>query len=778
MVFFLGLLAPPSITFSDGLSIVVPGGARTPIRTDPVEDALVHGTFGTPKAGDKLGTGTWHEAKPAADGSFGGQAAQRGYFYFRIDSPREEVMLLSESGNNMVFVNGEPRVGDVYMFGYVTIPVHLRKGVNEFLFSCGRGKLTAKLEPLRAPVAIDVRDATTPDVIPTDRGALLAAVVLQNGLPQTVKDAVMVAESDGRRVDTKLPSLPAMSNYKAGLSVPVSTSGKVTLRLRIGGKVLDTAILNLRIRKPGESYKRTFRSEVDDSVQYFGVQPSTHPAANQALFLSLHGASVEGIGQADAYSAKSWGTIVAPTNRRPYGFDWEDTGRLDAMEVLDIGQKMFQSDPTKTYLTGHSMGGHGTWQVGVQFPDRFAAIAPSAGWISFATYGGGARYDAKNPIAAILQRASSASDTLALKNNYRQEAIYILHGDADDNVPVDQARTMRKELATFHHDFDWFEQPGAGHWWDASPEPGADCVDWAPMFDLFARRRKPVDAEVRSIDFTCAEPGVSSKSHWLTILQQEKAFVPSRVQVRFDPYLKRFVATTENVQALEFAVPGGIAIDAKVEVDGATVQVKNAKTIGLIKAIGGWKAGQPSAGQKNPARSGGFKSVFNHRVVLVFGTNGTPQENAWAYAKARFDSETMWYRGNGSLPMVSDDEWLAAKDRTRNVVLIGNARTNSAWGSLVEAGSDFTVPATDSTGWIVLRPMAGTIDRHVGLVGGSDLAGMKLTNRSPYFLSGAGYPDLLVLGRESLTKGSAGILKAGFFGNDWSVRNGDIAWTP
>ena len=49
------------------------------------------------------------------------------------------------------------------------------------------------------------------------------------------------------------------------------------------------------------------------------------------------------------------------------------------MEVLGIAKKDLRTDPTKTYLTGHSMGGHGTWNVGVHYPDKFAPIAPSAG---------------------------------------------------------------------------------------------------------------------------------------------------------------------------------------------------------------------------------------------------------------------------------------------------------------------------------------------------------------------------------------------------------------
>ena len=68
--------------------------------------------------------------------------------------------------------------------------------------------------------------------------------------------------------------------------------------------------------------------------------------------------------------------IVAPTNRRRYGFDWQDWGRLDALEALDW-MSTPEIDPDRIYLTGHSMGGHGTWYLGALYAHRFAAIAPS-----------------------------------------------------------------------------------------------------------------------------------------------------------------------------------------------------------------------------------------------------------------------------------------------------------------------------------------------------------------------------------------------------------------
>ena len=189
----------------------------------------------------------------------------------------------------------------------------------------------------------------------------------------------------------------------------------------------------------------TFRSKIDGSVQYYALVPATPGQQPPGLTLTLHGAGVEGLGQAACFTPKSWTHVVAATNRRPYGFDWEDWGRLDALEVLDAASHQLKVDPRRRWLTGHSMGGHGTWHLGVTFPDKFAAIGPSAGWISMMSYAGVERAAHPDALGELFQRAASAGDTLALVNNLGAPVgVYILHGDQDDNVPVEQsAREMR-----------------------------------------------------------------------------------------------------------------------------------------------------------------------------------------------------------------------------------------------------------------------------------------------------------------------------------------------
>src|SRR5207253_389914 len=54
---------------------------------------------------------------------------------------------------------------------------------------------------------------------------------------------------------------------------------------------------------------------------------------------------------------------------------------------------------------------------------------------------------------------------------------------------------------------------------------------------------------------------------------------------------------------------------------------------------------------------------------------------------------------------------------------------------------------------LFVRPRAHSDRALVGAVAGSSLAGMRLTERLPYFTSGVGYPDWLVLDAESLARG-------------------------
>jgi poly(3-hydroxybutyrate) depolymerase len=798
--------APPPAIPGKGV-VLPPVGVfgRTPIPRDAVAVQIATGKWAAPKAGDAV-TGTdgarrtWAEVEAGKDGAF--NAPGGGYVYLAVPAEREQVLILEANGHALVYVNGEPRTGDLYGHGYVRLPVLLHKGTNDLLFQVGRGAPRAKLVEPKAAAVLHTGDNTLPNLLVGQKPQYWAATVVLNCTSDTLEGLELSAAlPDGAAVVTPLPPLPPLSLRKVPFRVegPAPTAeGNVDLQIQLlrknGGKsdTLDQGKLVLDVRLPEKMHARTFRSAIDGSVQYFALVPAKSDGKTKpGLTLTLHGAAVEATGQAACYAPKTWTHVVAPTNRRPFGFDWEDWGRLDAMEVLDLAAKELDTDRSRTCLTGHSMGGHGTWHLGVTYPDRFAAIAPSAGWVSMWSYAGARRPENPNPLQEIFLRAASPSDTLALARNTLHDGVYVLHGDKDDNVPVEQARKMREVLGGFHPDFAYHEQPGAGHWW------GNACVDWPPLFEFLKEHTLPDDKDVREVEFVTVSPGVSARSHWLTIEAQEKAFQPSSAHLRFDPQQTRFSGTTENVTRLSLdlehpAVAGKPPEFVQVELDGQKLDkipwpAKGPAKVWLERQEKRWTAGtEPAASLKGPQRYGPFREAFRNRMQFVYGTKGTAAENGWALAKARYDAEAFWYRGNGSIDVLPDTKFDPKAEPDRNVILYGNAETNAAWkpllgdsplqvrGGVVAVGE--REEKGDELAVVFVRPRPGSDRALVGVVGGSGVVGMRLTERLPYFVSGVGYPDWLVFGPEAMAQGSAGVRGAGFFGIDWSVKMGEAVW--
>jgi len=795
--------AAEPIVVRDGL--VLPGarrGRREAVPADPVVGRIVAGAWTMPKPGEPadLGDGRAREWAPIRAEDDGFHAPPGAYLAIDAASDEDRVAILEAVGHGAAYVGDEPRVGDVYGNGTVRLPVRLRKGSNPILFLGGRGRpIPVSLAEPRAVAELNVGDATAPDLVQGEALEADAAVVVLNAADADRPGLAIVARvDDGPEARTPVPTLPPLATRKARFAIRAAAKAgeadrPLTIRLvDEAGATLDEATIPLRNRPPGRERKVTFVSEIDGSVQYYGLVPAeADPSgARPGLILSLHGASVEAIGQAAAYRPKPGLHLVAPTNRRPYGFDWEDWGRRDAIEVLDRASAALGADPSRVYLTGHSMGGHGTWHLGVTFPGRFAAIAPSAGWVSMFSYAGARRPEAPAPVDELIARATNPSDTLALVRNLAGLGVYVLHGDADDNVPVSQARTMREQLAAFHPDFAYYERPGAGHWW------GDECVDWPPLVAFLREHELKPDAEARRVEFATMNPGVSARRAWATIEAQARPLLPSRVRLEADPEKRRVRGTTENVARLAIDVPGA---DGPIDLvlDGSTIEgvtpepVDGVRRVRLAKAEpGGWSvlAGPPDPSRKGPHRAGPFKEAFGRRFVLAYGTIGTPEENAWALARARFDAESFWYRGNGAVDVVPDvallDPARAEAFRDRSVILYGHAEGHAAWGALVgdapvrvgrgSARVGGREIRGDDLACLFVRPRPGSDVASVGVVSGTGPKGLRLTATLPYFTSGTGFPDLLAV-RAGSDDAPPKAVAAGYFGDDWGVDSGEFA---
>ena len=290
-------------------------------------------------------------------------------------------------------------------------------------------------------------------------------------------------------------------------------------------------------------------------------------------------------------------------------------------------------------------------------------------------------------------------------------------------------------------------------------------------------------------DCVTFNPGEVS-SRWLTILGQIEQGSLSRAAVKFDPEENLFFGLTVNVSALSIDLTY-LKTDTIVQVvlDGEPVGEfpVGGDTLTFVRDEEGWHSiPEMPDSFKRPERYGGLRSAFENQATFVYGTQGSPEENAWALAKARYDAETLLVRANGSVIVVADTAYQAGENPQSNVVLYGNADTNSAWPQLlstspvqVRGGSvsiDRRPELGDDLACVFVRPRRGSHNAVVGVIGGTGIKGMRATDRLPYFVNGARFPDLLLFSAKSLTEGNADVRAAGYFGMRWRVEPGEIVW--
>ena len=136
-----------------------------------------------------------------------------------------------------------------------------------------------------------------------------------------------------------------------------------------------------------------FRSEQDGSLQPCRLYlPESWQSLGQLpVVIALHGATGDENTYFERYADQRTGQslfkflgqqhgylLAAPNGRGPFG-NYVDASEKDVLEVLKFVKRLWPTNDSNVFLTGHSMGGYGTWSVGFRHPDLFAALAPVAG---------------------------------------------------------------------------------------------------------------------------------------------------------------------------------------------------------------------------------------------------------------------------------------------------------------------------------------------------------------------------------------------------------------
>ena len=168
--------------------------------------------------------------------------------------------------------------------------------------------------------------------------------------------------------------------------------------------------------------------------KYVVYAPSEyHPQSRQKAWptiMSLHGSGecgtdglkqiAVGLGPSIMHDRDRWPFLVIFPQKPDRSKQWEDYDKV-VMAMLDAEKKQYPIDPERTYLTGLSQGGHGTWTIGANHPDVWAAIAP---------------------VCAYVKRNGTTSEVGDLVPKLSSLPVWAFHGAKDDVVLPAETTTM------------------------------------------------------------------------------------------------------------------------------------------------------------------------------------------------------------------------------------------------------------------------------------------------------------------------------------------------
>lgn len=160
------------------------------------------------------------------------------------------------------------------------------------------------------------------------------------------------------------------------------------------------------------------------------------------------------------YNSRGWYGSRGPGNysRRGNGVDDPDNlGELseqDVLNVLGIVRDEFNIDADEIFLMGHSMGGGGTWYLGIEYPELWAGLAP---------------------VAPAIYTSPDALEAIADK------PVIVIMGDADRLVRVEVTRQWVEKMRELGMDYEYVEIPGGDHTRIIAANP----TNMARIFDFF-----------------------------------------------------------------------------------------------------------------------------------------------------------------------------------------------------------------------------------------------------------------------------------------------------
>ncbi len=538
---------------------------------------------------------------------------------------------------------------------------------------------------------------------------------------------------------------------------------------------------------------RGYRSDLDGSVQPFGlvVPKGAVNGAQVRLDFWCHGrgetltelAFLDQRRKTVGQIAPEGALVVHLYGR--YCCANKFAGEVDLFEALAKVRRDYRIDPNRLFIRGFSMGGAAAWHFAVHYPSLWAGAAPGAGFSETPEFLKVFQDEKLEPAwyERRLWHWYDATDYAANLGNFPTVAY---SGETDRQKQA--ADIMETALAAEGMALTHLIGPGTAHAYH--PDSAREIA--RRLDSVAVRGRDPVPKTVRFTTWTLRYP----ECFWVRLEGLGRHWERARVEGVLEPWGVRLSAS--NVTALSLNFDSGLSpfdgkLPVKAVVDGEEVLLGKPGSdrsfhARLERRNGRWSAVDGRAVEasgvlaKRPGLQGPLDDAFLSRFVMV-GPSRAPLNAAvgnWVtreFAHAR-DHWRLQFRGEAPVRDEVSDADLA----DANLILWGDPQSNPWIAKVLEKlpfkwgpdGLEFGGQRYDTAQHVPVLVFPNPLNprRYVVLNSG-------FTYREYDYLNNARQvpklPDYAVLDvrQPANSRLPGGVVRAGFFGENWEFLEGD-----
>ena len=341
-------------------------------------------------------------------------------------------------------------------------------------------------------------------------------------------------------------------------------------------------------------------------------------------------------------------------------------------------------DTDRVVLRGFSMGGAGTWHLGLHRPDRWAAIGPGAGFTTTKGYVG----KFPEPLTPTQEATLHIYDAVDYAENILN--LPVVAYDGADDPQLQAARNIEDAIkkSGLKMPFTLLVAPGLKHQFPPEWQKKAE----EEYRKYLAAGRPEYPEHLHFVTYTLKYP----TDNWIEILGLDKHYERTLVDATYTPknVAKTYDVKTTNVRALDLVLPASSTNKTlTVSIDGQDMDLKPSPVgpgfhLFLEKRGGRWNAILPERFatdrgcrnvQKTRGLQGPIDDAFMSGFLIVQGTHKAWHDASQQHADAnvkRFAAEWSKYL-RGDVPMKLDVEVTPEDIATRHLILFGDPASNT-----------------------------------------------------------------------------------------------------